>query len=158
MEQSEFRNIMQRIDLFQKIYANDPWSEFYAGMRTGLRRLYYGTEFVPSGGHRHWMSLSANWDHKGNWKDRFVRKQIRFDGKRMLGMGYRIGLHYGDIPQWEDDNPAIGDARKLRKILGWSVWEMAAFCGVSHRTVEGWEQGRTVSPGPAAELKKLLTI
>ena len=34
--------------------------------------------------------------------------------------------------------------RTTRKARDWSVAEMAQHCNVSPRTVEGWEQGRTV--------------
>lgn len=34
--------------------------------------------------------------------------------------------------------------RATRRARGWSVSEMAKHCNVSPRTVEGWEQGRTV--------------
>lgn len=38
--------------------------------------------------------------------------------------------------------------RGLRERRGWSVTDLATRCGVSPRTVEGWEQGRSPS-GPA---------
>ena len=38
--------------------------------------------------------------------------------------------------------------RALRAERGWSVADLAERCGVSARTVEGWEQGRPPS-GPA---------
>lgn len=42
--------------------------------------------------------------------------------------------------------------RAIRRAKAWSVAEMAAVCGVSPRTVEGWEQGR---PVPAAALNAM---
>jgi len=32
--------------------------------------------------------------------------------------------------------------RQIRKEKGWTVSDLAERCGVSPRTVEGWEQGR----------------
>lgn len=37
--------------------------------------------------------------------------------------------------------------RKLRKTSGYSVSSLAVACGVSPRTVEGWEGGRPISLG-----------
>jgi DNA-binding transcriptional regulator YiaG len=39
--------------------------------------------------------------------------------------------------------------RAIRKEQGWSVATMAEACGVSPRTVEGWEQGRYQPTKPA---------
>ncbi len=39
--------------------------------------------------------------------------------------------------------------RAIRREQGWSVAQMAEACGVSPRTVEGWEQGRYAPAKPA---------
>lgn len=39
--------------------------------------------------------------------------------------------------------------RQIRALLGWSARRMAEECGVSLRTVQGWEWGKTV---PASAL------
>ncbi len=39
--------------------------------------------------------------------------------------------------------------RAIRREQGWSVAQMAEACGVSPRTVEGWEQGRYQPTKPA---------
>lgn len=53
---------------------------------------------------------------------------------------------YG-IPVFVDETPTRygypAGFKKLRKEKKWSVRDLAAKCGVSHRTVEDWEQGRT---------------
>ena len=37
--------------------------------------------------------------------------------------------------------------KAVRVKLGWSTDQLADSCGVSRRTVEGWEQGRLPSAG-----------
>jgi len=46
--------------------------------------------------------------------------------------------------------------RLLRRSLGLSVWELAEHCGVSPRTVEGWEQGRLPSKPALLLMARLL--
>ena len=59
---------------------------------------------------------------------------------------------YG-IPVMLDDSGSLIDyadgVRQLREQLQWSTQQLADCCGVSRRTVEGWEQGR---PPTAAAL------
>ena len=45
--------------------------------------------------------------------------------------------------------------KKLRKKKGWSVKDLALKLGRSPRTIEGWEQGRTI-PDAAIETLKVL--
>lgn len=52
-----------------------------------------------------------------------------------------------------DYAPAL---RQLRKEKGWSVADLADQCGVSARTVEGWEQGRMPSKPALLILSKIL--
>ncbi len=56
----------------------------------------------------------------------------------------------------EDGNgmdPAKG-IRAIRRFKGWSVHDMGTACGVSPRTVEGWEQGmRTPSASALLALR-----
>ena len=42
--------------------------------------------------------------------------------------------------------------RALRKSNGWTQKDLAEACGVSKRTVENWEQGRTGISGPARKI------
>uniref|UniRef100_A0A6M3KRN1 Uncharacterized protein n=1 Tax=viral metagenome TaxID=1070528 RepID=A0A6M3KRN1_9ZZZZ len=154
MDENQFRSAMRRAKIFQELYSNgyDFRSEFYAGVQRGLRRLYHGDDFGTEGEHRKWMSLSPWMKHDGprvDWDA--MSRRIEFGQRRMRGMGYRIGLNYENLT-----DPS--DAQALRKILGWSVWEMSAWCGVSHRTVEGWEQGRPISDGPASKIRELLDV
>ncbi len=66
---------------------------------------------------------------------------------------------YG-IPIFVDDkkNPLdyADGVRQLRKEHGWSVRDLADHCGVSPRTVEGWEQGRLPSKPALLLMQKLL--
>ena len=57
-----------------------------------------------------------------------------------------------------DNNPMdyADGVRELRRLMGWkNVAHLAEHCGVSPRTVEGWEQGRMPSPA-ALKLMSLL--
>lgn len=47
-----------------------------------------------------------------------------------------------DSGQVMDYAPGI---KAIRAKLGWSTQQLADVCGVSRRTVEGWEQGRMPS-------------
>lgn len=62
---------------------------------------------------------------------------------------YGIPVILADGGEVMDYAPGI---RAIRRAKAWSVAEMATVCGVSPRTVEGWEQGR---PVPAAALNAL---
>lgn len=46
--------------------------------------------------------------------------------------------------------------RQIRRSFGWSVSDLAERCGVSPRTVEGWEQGRPVSTPALLLMQQLL--
>jgi putative transcriptional regulator len=46
--------------------------------------------------------------------------------------------------------------KALREKNSWTQKDLAARCGVSHRTVENWEQGRTAISGPALVILKSL--
>ena len=48
--------------------------------------------------------------------------------------------------------PSPTEIKALRKARSWSVKDLAEACGVSPRTVENWEQGRTGISGPARKL------
>ena len=59
----------------------------------------------------------------------------------------------------DDENNPLDYAngiRRLRKLKDWSIKDLADKCGVSPRTVEGWEQGRTPSKSVLLLLQKLL--
>ena len=65
-----------------------------------------------------------------------------------------------NIPVFVDDenNPMdyADGIRELRRLKGWkNVQALADHCGVSARTVEGWEQGRMPSQ-PALKLMSML--
>ena len=65
---------------------------------------------------------------------------------------------YG-MPVIIDDDGSVIDYRdgiqKIRDSLGLSTTELGKLCGVSRRTVEGWEQGRQPS---AAALNAMASI
>lgn len=46
--------------------------------------------------------------------------------------------------------------RELREDMGWTQKDLAGRCGVSPRTVENWEQGRTHLSGPSLVMVKTL--
>lgn len=50
---------------------------------------------------------------------------------------------------------AADSIRALRKSRGWSTRQLGEAVGVSHRTVEHWEQGRPVSRLAALALARL---
>jgi DNA-binding transcriptional regulator YiaG len=52
-----------------------------------------------------------------------------------------------------DEGPGI---KALRARLGWSTQQLADACGVSRRTVEGWEQGRAPAVAALYALRELL--
>jgi len=45
--------------------------------------------------------------------------------------------------------------RTLRRRRKWSVQDLADRVGRSERTIEGWEQGRTVPPAALRSIQKL---
>lgn len=45
--------------------------------------------------------------------------------------------------------------KRIRKNKGWSVKQMAEYLGVSHRTVEGYSQGRNIPQTVVNLLKKV---
>ena len=48
------------------------------------------------------------------------------------------------------------DVQPLRKLLGLTVADLAKIAFVSPRTVEGWEQGRNISPASLELIRKYL--
>ena len=44
--------------------------------------------------------------------------------------------------------------KELRAFTGWTQKDLAGKCGVSPRTIENWEQGRTGISGPALVVLK----
>lgn len=49
-------------------------------------------------------------------------------------------------------NPWPHTVRNLRHAKNWNTRALADRVGVSHRTVEGWEQGRYLPSGPARKM------
>ena len=64
------------------------------------------------------------------------------------------------IPVFVDDDGRVMDyaygVRTLRKNNKWSVKDLANRVGVSHRTVENWEQSRTIGRQSLMLLKNLM--
>lgn len=58
-------------------------------------------------------------------------------------------------PKFSDPFGTAAEVKALRVRLGLSVADLAERCGVSARTVEGWEQGRNIS-GPARRALELI--
>ena len=47
------------------------------------------------------------------------------------------------------------DIKAMRAAKQWRVADLAKMCGVSPRTVEGWEQGRAIRPAMIAVLRRI---
>ena len=130
MNEKEFQAAIRRAKMWQKLQPER--ADYFVGLQRGLRRLYHGENFGTDDEHTKWLSLATD------------------STRRMMGIGYRVGLHHGRLPGPED-------VQGLRRMLGWSVSDMAEWCGVSPRTVEGWEQGRPVSEPAAQRIREILT-
>lgn len=116
MERSQFEHLMRKARTMQRL---DPdRSDFWRGFQQGLRRKFHGENFGTDDEHEKWMGLTLD------------------DTRRQLGIGYRLGFHYGEIP---------AEPREIRRLLGLLTDELAEIAGVSRRTVEGWEQGRQIT-------------
>lgn len=144
MDSVEFRGELRYLDTWKSLVDMDGhWAEYVRGVKFGLRRHYYGSDYVPSGGHTLWMNASPwmmRYEHGRDvpCEPKSPGKGSLFNARRMRGMGYRMGLNWGDWPRWEN-RPLGDDVRHFRKILGWQTWEMGAFCQVSPLDVEDWE-------------------
>ena len=53
-------------------------------------------------------------------------------------------------------NPWPQHVRRIRAENCWSTKGLAAMIGVSHRTVEDWEQGRRRPSGPAQKMLEMI--
>jgi putative transcriptional regulator len=53
-------------------------------------------------------------------------------------------------------NPWPQRVRRIRAKNGFSTKGLAAMIGVSHRTVEDWEQGRRRPSGPAQKMLEMI--
>lgn len=66
----------------------------------------------------------------------------------------KLTKNHNGMPVFVGDDGKVVEyaegVRMLRRRRGWSTAHMAEVCGVSPRTVEGWEQGRV--PGKQALL------
>lgn len=127
MTRSQFEHLMMKARAFQR--AGDR-TEFWTGFQRGLRRRFHGDQFGTPEEHVKWMSL--------------VSDETRKD----LGLGYRLGFHYGEIP--------AEDTAKLRGMLNLTTADLAEIAGVSRRTVEGWEQGREIGKSALMLIQKFL--
>lgn len=47
------------------------------------------------------------------------------------------------------------DIKAMRHAKQWRVADLAKLCGVSPRTIEGWEQGRAIRPAMVAVLSRI---
>lgn len=67
---------------------------------------------------------------------------------------YGVPVIIGDDKAVMDYAPGI---KSVRSKLGLSTQDLGAKCGVSRRTVEGWEQGRMPDAAALNVMAKLLT-
>lgn len=66
---------------------------------------------------------------------------------------YGIPVILDESGELMDSAPGI---KRLRAKLGFSTQQLADACGVSRRTVEGWEQGRPPDAAPLNVMTRLL--
>ena len=50
------------------------------------------------------------------------------------------------------------DIKAMRHAKQWRVADLAKLCGVSPRTIEGWEQGRAIRPAMVAVLRNMRSV
>jgi hypothetical protein len=128
MDRSQFELVMRKAKTMQSLDSDR--SDFWAGFQRGLRRQFHGENFGAAEEHEKWMALVSD------------------ETRHNLGLGYRLGFHYGEIPA---DNPG-----EIRRMLNLSTDELAEIAGVSPRTVEGWEQGRPIAKPALMLIQKFL--
>lgn len=131
MTKQKFQRLMNMAKTFQKIDSDR--SEYWAGFQRGLRRNFHGENFGTEDEHEKWMNPG--------------------DHRKQLGTGYRAGFYFDQL---KIENQA--DIQPLRKLLNLSTANIAEIALVSHRTVEGWEQGREMSDSVIMLLKKHFMI
>lgn len=72
----------------------------------------------------------------------------------------KLSTYDGGNQAFIDDDGTEYDARAglraLRERMGWSRRDLAKQCGCSHRTVEGWEQGKPVQKAYLKIIEMLL--
>lgn len=129
MKRSLFEHEMRKAQAFASLGER---SDYWMGYQRGLRRRYHGTNFGTDQEHQLWQTATGD--------------QSRDD--RVAG--YRDG-YYGPC-EWNVPSEAV---RVLRRWREWSAAYLAGRLGRSIRTVQGWEQGRTVPPAALKSLHKL---
>ena len=133
MDEKIFRSLLAMAKTFQQLDADR--SQYWNGFQRGLRRLYHGEKFGTREEHEKFLCCRDG------------------DYRRYLQTGYRAGF-YRDVLKIDGSE----DVQPLRKILALSVADLAEIAAVSSRTVEGWEQERSI-PEPTRQLiKKYLMI
>jgi len=116
MDERKFRLLMKMAKSLQSVDADR--ADYWIGFQRGVRRAYHGDNFGTEEEHQKYM----------NCRDGEYRLQLQ--------TGYRAGFYHDQLKG--------NDIQKLRKILALTTSEMAEILSVSHRTVEGWEQGRPI--------------
>lgn len=110
-------------------------ADFWHGFRRGLMRLYFGDRFGTDVENEKFL----------NCRDGEYRRDLQ--------TGYRAGFYRDQLRIASPE-----DVQPLRKLLGLTVSDMAEIASVSPRTVEGWEQGRTISEPALQLIRKYLMI
>jgi len=91
----------------------------------------------------------VDWDKVDATTDEEIAQQIASDPDTAPDMI--------DLPGWRIvHNPSAPDVRQIRTDLGLSQRAFAARFGLSVRTVQEWEQGRSVPDQPARVLLKVI--
>jgi len=140
MKYKKFKLLLSIAKMFQDI--NPDRADFWRGFQRGISRLYHGEKFGTSNEHEKWMNC-ADGEH---------RKELQ--------LGYRMAYYYDDLKLGSPDIKlnSSKDIRPLRKMLLWTVVDVAEITAVSPRTVEGWEQGRPISNSALSLLREFLMI
>jgi len=133
MKKQKFQSLLGMAKTFQCVDSNR--ADFWQGYQRGIRRLYHGENFGGVEEHEQFL----------NCRDGEYRRDLQ--------SGYRAGFYYDQLCLDEQD-----DIQPLRKLLGWTVKDLAEIAAVSARTVEGWEQGRSMSYSALQLIRKFLMI
>lgn len=126
MQKKQFQSLLTMAKTFYEIDSER--SDFWRGFQRGLRRLYHGENFVTDEEHEQCINCA------------------RGEYRKQLQTGYRAGF-YRD--QYRLDSQQ--DLHPLRKLLKLNTADIGDIAAVSPRTVEGWEQGRSM-PDSALQL------
>jgi len=133
MDKKRFQSLLGMAKSMQSI--DHDRADFWRGFQRGIRRSFHGENFGTQEEHEKFY----------NCRDGEYRRDLQ--------TGYRAGYHYDELKIDDAD-----DVQTLRKFLGLTVSDLSEIAAVSPRTVEGWEQGRSMSDTVCQLIKRYLMI